>query len=148
MSDRVRISLPKRWDFATSLTVRVSDLNYGAHLGNDRVLALMHEVRVRWLTQLGWTELDLANSGVGWIQTDAAVQYKGEAFAGDVLRGELAVEEISRRGFALVYRLTRESDGAEIARGSTNLLCFDYKKRALAHTPEAVFALLEQRRAE
>lgn len=144
MSDRVRISLPKRWDFATTLTVRVSDLNYGAHLGNDRVLALMHEIRVRWLQQQGWTELDLGGSGVGLIQTDAAIQYKGEAFAGDVLRAELAIAEVSRRGFHLIYRLTRESDEREIARGATNLLCFDYRTRQLATTPEIVRMRLEE----
>lgn len=137
MAHRVRLSLPPRWDFATNFTVRVSDLNYGAHLGNDRVLALFHEIRVRWLQTQGWSELKVGEDGPGIIQVDAAIRYKSEAFAGDKLTGELAVTETSTRGFALSYRLLRPADNLEIARGSTQMLFFDYSTRALTRTPEA-----------
>ena len=56
---RIRLELPDRFHFRTSLTVRVTDLNYGRHLGNDAVLGLLHEARVRFLRSLGYAELDV-----------------------------------------------------------------------------------------
>lgn len=46
--------------FQTALTVQVGDVNYGGHLANDAVLRLCHEVRMRWLATLGWSEMDAA----------------------------------------------------------------------------------------
>lgn len=132
---RVRLPLPAQWDFTCTLTVRVSDLNYGAHLANDRVLTLAHEIRVRWLHSLGWNEMDI--EGVGLIQVDAAIQYKAQAFLGDVLTGRLSVVELSSRGFQLCYQLEREADQTEIARASTYLLFFNYAAQRLGNTPAA-----------
>lgn len=132
---RIRLNLPQSWDFSTDFTVRVGDLNYGAHLGNDRVLTLFHEIRVRWLRSLGWTEMDVV--GMGLIQTDAALQYKAQAFLGDMLRGKLALGEINSRGFVLFYQLERMRDAREIARGTTHLLFFDYARQSIASTPDS-----------
>ena len=52
----VKIELPAAWSFRTELPVRITDLNYGGHVGNDALLAMIQEARVRWLGQFGWTE--------------------------------------------------------------------------------------------
>ena len=64
--------------FATEITVQVGDLNYGNHLANDAVLRLAHEVRLRWLAQGGYNEIDAGGSGL--IMTEAAVRYLAQAF--------------------------------------------------------------------
>jgi hypothetical protein len=43
---RLKLELPAGFPFRTTLTVRVTDLNYGNHLGNDALLGLLHEARV------------------------------------------------------------------------------------------------------
>ena len=48
---RIKLALPDRWTFSTELPVRISDINYGGHLGNDAVLALAQEARVRFLLE-------------------------------------------------------------------------------------------------
>ena len=75
---RVRIQLPEKQLFSTQLSIRVSDINYGGHLGNDSVFSLMHEARFRCLIH-GVTK-DLEIESVGTIQLDTAIQYKGEGF--------------------------------------------------------------------
>jgi len=130
---RVRIPLPDQWDFTTDLTVRVSDLNYGAHLANDRILSLAQEARVRWLQSHGWSEFDLG--GVGLIQVDAAIQYKAQGFLGDSLRISLQITETSTRGFRITYQITRKTDSVEIARISTNILFFNYQSQNITNTP-------------
>ena len=137
---RVQIETPQAWLFRARLTVRVSDVNYGGHLGNDRVLGLAHEARVMWLSSLGLSERDVG--GAGLIMADAALAFRAEAFLGDELDVDLGVTEVRRSGFELVYRLTRVSDGAETAVVKTGMVCFDYPARKVARVPESFARLL------
>ncbi|MGE4442194.1 MAG: acyl-CoA thioesterase [Desulfomicrobium sp.] len=138
---RVQIELPQAWLFRARLAVRVSDVNYGGHLGNDRVLGLAHEARVRWLTSCGLSEKDVG--GVGLIMADAALVFRGEAFLGDELDVELGALETRRSSFDLVYRLTRPADGVEIALVKTGMVCFDYVARKVARLPHGLARCLE-----
>ena len=139
---RLQLTPRSAYPFCTGLQVRITDLNYGGHLGNDRLLALLHEARVAWLAGHGWSEQDCA--GTGLIMTDAAVQYRGEAFAGDHLLIEVAVGEAARTGFRFYYRITRRGDDALIAVAETGVACFDYQRRRVVPLPEAIQRLCEE----
>jgi len=89
---RLHIDLPERFPFETELEVRVGDLNYGNHLGNDSVLTLVHEARRRYLRSLGVEEIGA--DGIGFVVADAAVVYRAQAFHGDRLRFQLATGEL------------------------------------------------------
>ncbi|MFO7653970.1 MAG: thioesterase family protein [Candidatus Krumholzibacteriia bacterium] len=134
-----------QYPFRASVKVRITDLNYGGHLGNDRMLALLHEARVAWLASHDWSELDCA--GAALIMADAALLFQKEAFAGDVLDIEVAAGEPSRVGFRLFYRVTRPADGARVALAETGLVCFDYGTRRLLPLPDAVRAVCLARSA-
>lgn len=138
-----RLDLKARdpYPFACELTVRTTDLNYGGHLGHDRLLALVQEARVAWLASHGWSELDCG--GAGLIMADAAVIYRAEAFAGDVLRLEVVACEPSRVGFRLATRVTRGAD-TEVALVETGMVCFDYSRRRPVALPDAVRAACRQ----
>ena len=136
---RVQLKPLAAYPFATEMAVRTTDLNYGGHLGNDRLLSLVHEARVAWLAGHGWSELDCA--GASLIMGDTAIVYQGEGFAGDVLRFEVAAGGPTRAGFRLFYRVTRPADGAAIALVENGMVCFDYEKRHVARLPEAVRAV-------
>jgi acyl-CoA thioesterase FadM len=133
---RVEIDLPETFLFGTDLPIRVADLNYGNHLGNDRVLSLAQEVRVLWLRSHGLSELDVG--GAGLILADAAVVYRAEGRLGMVLRAELGVGEVRTRSVELVHRFTDLATGAEIARARTGVLCFDYAARKVVHLTPAL----------
>jgi acyl-CoA thioester hydrolase len=130
---RVHIDLPEYWLFRTHLTVRVGDINYGGHLGNDRVLAFAHEARVRWLAELGLSEKDVG--GVGLIMADAVLTYHREAFMGDELQIALGAADVRRSSFDLIFWFSRLDDGEEIARVKTGMVCFDYDARKAARLP-------------
>ena len=132
---RMTIELPERFDFSAELAVRVGDINYGGHLGNDALLSLLQEARLQFLRQHGFSEADAG--GAGLIMTDAQVEYRAQAFRGDRLRIEVAAAEPSRCGLALCYRATRLGDGAEIARARTGMVFFDYARQKIARMPEA-----------
>jgi acyl-CoA thioesterase FadM len=139
---RVQIELPQSWLYRARLAVRVTDVNYGGHLGNDRVLGLAHEARVLWLASCDLSEKDVG--GVGLIMADAALIFRGEAFLGDELDVELGATEVRRSGFDLVYRLSRPADGTEIALVKTGMVCFDYVARRVARLPQAFALCLER----
>jgi acyl-CoA thioesterase FadM len=133
---RIQLAALPDYSFQCDLVVRTTDLNYGGHLGNDRLLALIHEARVAFLASHGLTELDCA--GVSLILGDTGVIYQGEAFAGDALRFDVAAGESGRCSFRLFYRVTRPRDEAEIALVENGMICFDYQTRRIQPLPSAV----------
>lgn len=44
---RVHVQIPAHTHFEATVPVRVTDLNYGNHLGNDALLSIMHEARMQ-----------------------------------------------------------------------------------------------------
>ena len=121
--------------FRTELDVRITDVNYGRHVGNDALLGLMHEARLRFLAHFGFSEEDIG--GVGMLMGDAVVQFKAVAFRGDRLVVELGLQDVERRTFDLAYRVVREDDGAVVALAKTGMVAFDYAKNRLADLPAA-----------
>src|SRR5689334_12868761 len=96
---RIRIQLPSHFNFSTQIPIRITDLNYGGHVGNDTVLTLVHEARMQFLKSLGYTELQI--EGKGLIMSDAAIEFKAELFYGDVITVKVAAGDITRVGFTL-----------------------------------------------
>jgi acyl-CoA thioester hydrolase len=131
---RLRLDLPEKYQFNTEIPLRVSDINYGGHLGNDAVLALAQEARVRFLRSHGWTEQDVA--GVGIIMTDAAVVYRSEAFYGDLLSIDVAVADLQQLGCDFLFRMVNKASGREVARVKTGIVFFDYATRKPSPVPE------------
>jgi acyl-CoA thioester hydrolase len=43
---RVKIELPESWTFRTDIPIRITDINYGNHMGNDSFLGILHEARM------------------------------------------------------------------------------------------------------
>ncbi len=132
---RIKFDLPDKFHFSTEIPVRIGDINYNDHLGNDAVLTLVHEARMRFFRKNGWTELDI--EGVDIIMADAAIMFKSEAFYGDDLTIEVAVSDMSDIGCDILYRLTKKQNGNEVARVKTGIVFFDYKSRKPVRMPEA-----------
>lgn len=135
---RIHIDLPEKFIFSIDLPVRVSDLNYGNHVGNDSILTLMQEARALFYRSLGFkNEIEL-DGPVGQVVADAAIVYKSESFFGDELRIEIGLGEFHKYGFDLFYKITNNTTGKETARGKTGIICFDYEKRKMAMVPEVL----------
>ena len=132
---RIKLDLPDRFHFTTTIPIRITDVNYREHLGNDAVLSLCHEARFRLLRSHGWTEMDIQGTGI--IMSDAAIVFKSEAFYGDTVRIEVAVLEIGSAGCDMVYRMTNEATEKEIALVKTGIVFFDYTNRKPKPVPEA-----------
>lgn len=139
---RLTIALPDRFNFSTELTVRASDLNYGAHVGNDSVLTIMQEARILFYRSLGFKDELNFEGSIGQIITDAAVIYKSESFLGDVLIIKIGMRDFNKYGFDMVYVIQNKLNGRDVAIGKTGIVCFDYEKRKVSIMPETFLRAL------
>ena len=135
---RIKIDLPSAFAFTTDIPVYISHINHGNHLDNAAMLSLVSEARTRFLASMGYSEDDVAGAGI--IVADAAIQYKAEVFYGDVLRFDMTACDFSRVGCDLPYRVSRVADGAEVTRGKTGIVFFDYQERVPVAVPPAFAA--------
>lgn len=135
---RVKIELPEKMSFTTQIPVTIKDINYGGHVGNDSILSIIHEARMRFLASLGYQEMD-KEKGVGVIMADAAISYKGEGFHGDVFDIAIGVADVSAFGFDLYYRITttRQDKTIVITEAKSGMIYFDYNERKVGRLPEA-----------
>ncbi|MCF7792182.1 MAG: thioesterase family protein [Victivallales bacterium] len=137
---RVKLQLPEKFIFSTEIPVRITDLNYGNHLANDKLLGIIHETRVRFLESIGCTEMDVYGAGI--ILSDSVVIYKGQGFYNDLLKVEIAVSDIHKFGCDIFYKLTNTNSGVELARAKTGILFFNYEKQKLMSTPDKFYSIL------
>lgn len=140
---RLTLDLPATFPFSTELEVQIGHINYGGHLGNDALLSLIHEARVRYLRHLGYAENDV--EGVGLLMVDAMLIYRSEVFHGDRLVIEVAVGDLGRTSCDFFYRVTSRQSGKEAARAKTGVVFFNYSERKITRIPARFIAAAEGR---
>jgi acyl-CoA thioester hydrolase len=132
---RVKIDLPQTFKFSTLIPVRITDLNYGGHVGNDTILSILHEARMQYLASIGYSELDFG--GTGLIMADVAIEFKNEVFYGDTIKASVSPADISRIGFSLYYKLEKETEKPLVlALAKTGMICYNYELKKIASVPE------------
>lgn len=139
---RIKLEMPEHYTFSTELPVRISDINYGGHLGNDAVLSMVHEARVRFLNQYHYSELDV--EGFGIIMTDTAIVYKAEGFHGDQIQIDVAVGDFNKYGCDFYYLISNKQTAVEVAHAKTGIVFFDYNERKVVTVPEAFKARMQK----
>ncbi|MBN1835559.1 MAG: acyl-CoA thioesterase [Spirochaetales bacterium] len=127
--------------FQTSFPVRIGDINYGGHVGNERFLSLFHDARLQFLASLGGSEMDIGE-GVALIMSEARVRYRSEAFYGDTLTVQVRAGEIKDVRFTLEYKVFKNDTSTVVATGTTVLVGFDYQKRRVCRLPEGFVSRL------
>ncbi len=137
---RIKIEFPGTILFSSQIPVRIGDINYGGHLGNDAVLSIIHEARMQFLASLGQTEKDLFGAGI--IMTDAVLSYQSEMFYGDTIEASVASGETGGTYFELYYRLVCRGKTAVVAK--TGFVCFDYESRKVQRVPETLLQALRK----
>lgn len=133
---RIQVELPGQFNFTTQISIRISDINYGGHAGNDTILSLAHEARVQFLNTVGYSELNI--EGIGLIIADASIEYKSELFQGDIVFVSVKATDFSKVGFDIYYKMEKETDRGKVlvAKIKTGMLGYDYDKKKIAAIPE------------
>lgn len=132
---RIKIAFPENVSYAARIPVRITDLNYGNHVGNDAVLSIIHEARMQFLSHYGYTELNCG--GTGLIMSDVGIEFKKEIYYGDTLSVQIAAINFSSVGFDLFYRLLNQ-DNIVVALAKTGMICYNYELKKIAAVPAEV----------
>ena len=140
---RIKLEKPEKFVFSTEIDVRISDINYGGHLGNDAVLSIIHEARMRFLKSMGFSETDISDN-CGLIMGDAAIVFKAEVFYGDRLEVKIEVQDMGPFGFDIFYLITKVSSGEETCRAKTGMIFFDYTTKKVRKAPEAFLSSISK----
>lgn len=140
--NRIKIDLPNSFLFSTEISVRVYDVNFAGHLSNDSILSMVHEARIRFLKNFGFSEVDTAGAGI--IMFDAALQYKSQAYHGDVLIFDVTVDNFIKNGCDFLFRITNKETGKEVARAKTGIAFFDYKENKIVPVPEKFLQIISE----
>ena len=132
---RLQLSFPEdQWYYSTQLTVRVTDINAGNHLGNDSMISMISEARARFLFEYGVSEADRDGNGI--IVTDLATTYRAEAHARDQLMFEVGVMDFNKYGGDIIFRVSRPRDNTLVAMAKSGFVFFNYKTSQVVAMPD------------
>ena len=139
---RVKLDLPAHPLGSFTVPVRITDINYGNHVGNNAIVEFIHEARVQFLNTHHFTELNAG--GIGLIMNELVVEYKNESFYNDQLNISVFCGEITRVSFELYYELSvfRDEINIIIAHAKTGMVGYDYEQKKVAAIPEALKRIL------
>jgi acyl-CoA thioesterase FadM len=139
---RLKIDLPEKLLTSVSVAVRITDINYGNHVGNNAIVEIIHEARVQFLQKHNFTELNIA--GTALIMSELLIQYKGESFYNDLLAINIYSGEISRVAFELFYKISAKRNEQQIliALAKTGMVCYNYKIKKVCTVPEELKSIL------
>ena len=139
---RLKILIPEKKLASFPIPVRITDINYGNHVGNNAIVEIIHEARVQFLQLYGFTELDAG--GTALIMSELSVEFRQESFYPDILIVSVFCGEISRVSFELFYQISVERAGETIiiANAKTGMVCFNYKQKVTESVPENLKIIL------
>ena len=139
---RIKIELPETFSFSTIIPIRITDLNYGGHVGNDTVLSIIHEARLQFLAHHNSSELQFF--GTGLIMSDVAIEYKIELFYNEAVKVSISAGDLTRVSFDLYYLLEKQKGEKwiKVAVAKTGMACFNYQTKRLEALPEEAKRIL------
>ena len=134
----------ENFKFSTEVDVRISDINYGGHLGNDRYLSLFQEARLLYLKQFGYSEISIGDD-TSLIMSQAHINFKAEAFWGDRLKILVRISSIKVTRFIFDYLILDSQKGERvIAAGYTEMVGFDYQQRKVKRLPTEFLQVIKE----
>lgn len=134
--ERIKLNLPEHYNFSTVIKIRITDLNYGGHVGNDSFLSLVHEARQQFLNHFNYSELEIEE--VSLIMADASIEFKRELNYSDEVKISVAATGFDKYGFDIFYKIEmiNGEDFILAGKAKTGMLCYNYKNKKLMNVPE------------
>ncbi|HUR11335.1 MAG TPA: thioesterase family protein [Flavitalea sp.] len=139
---RIKLDLPGNFSYSIVIPLRITDLNYGGHVGNDSFLSLLHEARIQFLRHHGYSEMDI--DGYGMIMSDVVIEFRQELFYGDSIQVWVTASGFTNISFDIFYKIEKTSGEKSTiaAQAKTGMVCFDYNKKKVSAIPDSVRNIL------
>ena len=128
--------------FSMERKVGISDVNYARHMDSIAMIQVIHEARLQFLADLGFTESNIY--GLGMVVTDLAIDFRSESFANDVLSIDVGVSTFNKYGFDIGFQVTNRALDKVVCIAKMGVVFFDFDNHKLAVLPGALQSILEK----
>lgn len=138
---RIQITPAQHYPFVTNIQIYISHVNQGGHLDNAQLLTLVSEARVRFFKSLGYFESGVEGALI--VVGDIVAQYKSEGFHGETMCVAMAPADFNKYGFDLLFRMTDQATGRDVALGKIGIVFIAGKARHVTPIPPAFLAKVQ-----
>ena len=130
---RSKIHYPEKTIYQQDTQVRISDLSTANHLGFDNLVVILNDASAGFFKANGLERGGRSDNG--FIYTDLTVNYLNEAFCGETLRIEIAVNDVGAKRFDLLFRVSSTQKEKVVALAKIGVLFFDYQNHRSINMP-------------
>ncbi len=123
----------------TLLTVPFHDADMMGVTWHGHYIRYMEIARCELLERIGYTYLDMYDSGYAWPVVDLKIRYSKGCTFGDRLRILITVDEVEFR-FKLSYRIENADTGELLTKASTTQVAVDTKTGEMSYPSPKILA--------
>jgi acyl-CoA thioester hydrolase len=121
--------------FYCPIEVRYGDLDPQGHLNNAKYLTYIEQARIKYIQHIGlWDGSSFQDIGI--ILADVHLTFRSPIHFGQPVRVGVRVSRLGNKSLNMEYRLEDDSNGQELARGSTVSVAYNYHERKTIPLPE------------
>ena len=129
-------------NFKIDIPVRISDINYGGHVGHAELIKITHQARLKFFSEFSLKENDIGGAGV--IVKALSVNYKGESFFDDTLHVLICLQKIEKTSCVFHYEITK-NENKPVATVIETVLFMNYESRRIKRVPQVMYDLKEKK---
>jgi len=127
--------------FSVEIPVRITDVNYGKHLGHMAVVGIFHQARLLFLNQYHIDEMNVEGKGI--ILLHSSYTFKHQAFFNTRLIVKVSIDAYSKTKFNFLYEATDKETGKIIVTGREESAFFDYNKGKPSKIPNSFLSFCQ-----
>lgn len=131
---RLELNIPEKILFETEFQIKLEDINFAKHMGNERILVHANTVRTAFYKHLDLLEGDWDN-GHGTIVANHCIKYISEGFLDDRIVCKVGISELTSCSFDMVMYFVK-ANGKPLAIIRTGVVYFDYNERRIREIPK------------
>jgi acyl-CoA thioester hydrolase len=134
MPSNTLIKKADSFPFSTIMPVRVTDINYGKHLGHLSTIGILHSAWALFLNENGFDELNV--EGLGVILLNSSYKFLSESYFNDLLQVNVGIGEFSKLKFNFLFKVINQKSGKIAVTGQEEYAFMDYSCGKVARVPE------------
>lgn len=119
--------------YTQKFQLSIRDINYANHMDHLALLNYLHETRVRFLREHGYSELDVDGNGSGLVVVNLQCSYRKECFYGDLLTVNMTLHVLSPTKLQFKYQIYNND---VLSADSEILVVFLNKNKKIIPIPE------------
>ncbi|RTK98251.1 MAG: acyl-CoA thioesterase [Proteobacteria bacterium] len=119
--------------YTQKFQLSIRDINYANHMDHLALLNYLHETRVRFLREHGYSELDVDGNGSGLVVVNLQCSYRKECFYGDLLTVNMTLQVLSPTKLQFKYQIYNND---VLSAESEILVVFLNKNKKIIPIPE------------